>query len=47
MSLNAFVAHAVRFMLGWCWGRCRTFLEYGRLRPDHGKGSIVGTRCAR
>jgi hypothetical protein len=33
VSLNARPAHLVGPMLGWCWGRCRTFLEYGPLAP--------------
>jgi hypothetical protein len=31
LSLNARSAHLVGLILGWCWGRCRTFLEYGPL----------------
>jgi len=31
VSLNARSAHLVGLMLGWCRGRCRTFLEYGPL----------------
>ena len=33
LSLNARSAHLVDLMLGWCWGRCRTFLEYGDVSP--------------
>ena len=34
LSLNACVAHLVGLVHDWCWGRCRTFLEYGPLAPS-------------
>jgi hypothetical protein len=35
LPLSAYAAQLVGLMLVWCWGRCRTFLEYGPLCPNH------------
>lgn len=32
VSLNTCAAQLVGLVHGWCWDRCRTFLEYGPLR---------------
>jgi hypothetical protein len=32
-SPNARSAHLVDLMPGWCWGRCRSLLEYGDVSP--------------
>lgn len=32
LSLNTCAAQLVGLVLGWCWGHCRTFVEYGPVR---------------
>jgi len=57
VSLNARPARLVGLMLGWCWGRCRTFLEYGLFVPSGGpqlaavllssRGGVLSTEAVR